>query len=92
MSRPRSPTKDLFDLHYLLEVERVELGEAWEMFEKKARHKNIDPAIFFERFDARLPHYEERWADEMGEHLAGDLPPFGAKGRELRRCLRPRRE
>lgn len=87
----RLQCRDFFDLHYLLEVERVELAETWEMFEEKARHKNIDPAVFFERFDARLPQYEERWAGEMGEHLAGDLPPFGAMSRELRRRLRPHR-
>lgn len=83
--------RDLFDLHYLLEVKGTDQDDAWEMFEQKARHKKIDPANFFERFDVRVPQYEERWADEMGEHLGGDLPHFEAIRRELRRRLRPRR-
>ena len=88
----RLQCRDFFDLHYLLDVERVDLGDAWAMFEQKARHRNIDPAGFFERFDERDPQYEERWADEMSEHLAGDVPHFEAMRRELRRRLRPRRQ
>ena len=87
----RLQCRDLFDLHYLLEVKGTDQDDAWEMFEQKARHKKIDPANFFERFDVRVPQYEERWADEMGEHLGGDLPHFEAIRRELRRRLRPRR-
>lgn len=84
----RLQCRDFFDLHYLLEVARIDLDEAWSMFEEKARHKDIDPGRFFERFDTRLVQYEERWADEMSEHLAGELPHFDAMSRELRRRLR----
>lgn len=87
----RLQCRDFFDLHHLLEVEGVHLGDVWPMFEEKARHKNVDPERFFERFDARVPQYEDRWGVEMAEHLAGDLPHFEAVRRELKRRLRSRR-
>lgn len=85
----RLQCRDFYDLHQLLEGRSVDANEAWEMFEAKARHKNIDSRGFFERFDARVPHYEDRWVDEMGEHVPGELQAFETALRQLRRRLRP---
>lgn len=87
----RLQCRDFFDLHHLLEVEDIDLDETWEMFEAKARHRGIDPGTFFTRFDARVPQYERRWADEMYEHVVQELPPFETVLRELRRHLREHR-
>lgn len=87
----RFQCRDFYDLHYLLEIQGVDLDGAWSMFERKARHKGIDPALFFPRLDSRMPGYEEHWADEIGTHLGGALPHFKATHRELMRQLRPRR-
>lgn len=87
----RLQCRDFFDLHHLVAVETVDLDETWEMFEAKARHKGIDPADFFERFGARVEQYKERWADEMSEHVPGELPPFETMVRELKRRLQARR-
>lgn len=58
------------------------------MFERKARHKSIDPARFGEMFEQRMPQWKSRWETEMGEHLAGEPEPFKAVERHVRRALR----
>lgn len=85
----RLQCRDFYDLHQLLVRQAVEPNEVWETFEAKARHKNIDPGGFFERFDERVAQYEDRWVDEMSEHVLGQLQPFEAVLRQLQRCLRP---
>lgn len=88
----RSLCRDLFDLHYLLEEAQVDLDDAWEMFEEKARHKAKDPISFFARLDDLVEgFYRQQWESEMSEHLAGDLPHFNAVERELKRRVRPKR-
>jgi uncharacterized protein len=88
----RSLCRDLFDLHFLLEEAQVGLDDAWEMFEKKARHKGKDPQSFFTRLDNLIESfYPKRWESEMSEHLAGELPHFNALERQLRRRVRPKR-
>lgn len=87
----RLQCRDFYDLHQLLEEQRVDIDAVWEMFVPKARHKNIDPDTFHDRFEARLPQYEERWLDEMSEHVPGELRHFDAMVRELKRRLRSRR-
>ncbi|HEX9697749.1 MAG TPA: nucleotidyl transferase AbiEii/AbiGii toxin family protein [Actinomycetota bacterium] len=87
----RLQCRDFFDLHFLFEEREVSLDEVWPMFEEKTRHKALDPATFFARFDARILEYEARWESEMSEHLPGELPHFEALLRQLRRRLRPYR-
>jgi predicted nucleotidyltransferase component of viral defense system len=84
----RLQCRDLFDLHRLFVVEQLDPAFIWPSFEKKARHKNIDPESFATRFKERLPHYEARWASELGEHLPGEPPHFDGLLREVRRALR----
>lgn len=88
----RLQCRDFYDLHQLFEDRLVDRNDAWEMFEAKARHKNIDPGDFFKRFEARIPHYEDRWVDEMSDHVLGELPPFKTALRQLRRHIRPFRQ
>ncbi len=83
----RLQCRDPFDLHRLLVMEGIDPGHAWDVFERKARHKGIDPATFSARLDAREPEYERRWDQELSEHVQ-QIPQFESTIRELRRTLR----
>jgi uncharacterized protein len=84
----RLQCRDLFDLFQLAENFGVELVEVRPLFESKARAKNLDPALFRQRFEQRLPEYERRWNDEMAEHLPYKPPHIDGLVRILRRHLR----
>jgi predicted nucleotidyltransferase component of viral defense system len=85
----RVQARDLFDLNELFVVNRLKLQETWPAFERKARHKQIDPAQFSERFETRVPQWRSRWDSEMHEHLGGEPDQFDAVERAVRRALRP---
>lgn len=88
----RALCRDLFDLHFLLEEAQVDLDEAWTVFEEKARHKGIDPALFFPRLDDRLAGiYRQDWEREMTEHLTGGVPHFNQIERKVKARVRSRR-
>jgi predicted nucleotidyltransferase component of viral defense system len=84
----RLQARDLFDLNELFVVNEIRPEEVWLTFERKARHKGIDPAQFGERFDKRIPDWRTRWDSEMAEHLAGDPDRFETVERAVRRALR----
>jgi predicted nucleotidyltransferase component of viral defense system len=84
----RQQCRDLFDLYELLEGQHVELWEVWPSLERKARHRHVDPALFSERLEQRLPSYERLWEQEMAEHVTGEPPPFDTVSRVVRRHLR----
>lgn len=83
----RLQCRDLLDLDVVFGDLAVNPLEAADRFEHKARHRDIDPAIFEERYEERIVDYEQRWRDELGEHLA-DVPHFDAVERRVRRKLR----
>lgn len=86
----RVQCRDLFDLHHLMCVEPVDATEAWGRFERKARHRGIDPDVFPTRLDERLQLYRARWDDELDNYVAAEaVPPFDTIVREVRRALRP---
>ena len=60
----------------------------WPLFERKARHRQLDPSLFPTRFEERLPQYEARWTNELSDHVAGDHPQFEELLRAVRRALR----
>lgn len=66
----------------------VDLGVVRPLFESKTRAKNLDPALFPQRFEDRLPQYERRWIGEMTEHLPYDPPEFDGVVRVVKRHLR----
>ncbi|MGD1055938.1 MAG: nucleotidyl transferase AbiEii/AbiGii toxin family protein [Solirubrobacteraceae bacterium] len=84
----RLQARDLFDLNEIFVVNRLEPEEIWPTFERKSRYKEIDPAQFRERFEMRIPQWRSRWDSEMREHLGGELDPFDAVERAVRRALR----
>jgi hypothetical protein len=84
----RLQCRDLFDLFQLVDALGVHLTDVRLPFERKARAKNLDPGIFRQRFEDRLPQYKKRWSDEMSDHLPYDPPDFDGVVRVVRRNLR----
>lgn len=84
----RLQCRDLYDLHRLFVERELDPTFIWPSFERKARHRDIDPDLFAERFEERVPQYEDRWAAELGEHASGEPPRFDQVLREVRRALR----
>lgn len=84
----RLQARDLFDLNQLLAVNQLQLDDIWPAFERKAQHKQIDPAQFAERFEKRIPQWRSRWDSEMREHLGGEPDQFDTVERAVRRALR----
>lgn len=84
----RKQCRDPYDLHYLLANGRIDAAEVHPLFERKAKHKNLDAARLPEKLDALLEWCKPRWENELGEYVR-DVPPFEAFERQLRRQLRP---
>lgn len=84
----RLQCRDLYDIHELFVVHALDPAFIWPAFERKARHRHIDPDLLPERFEQRLPQYKARWESELGDHVSGDPPPFDRVLRAVRRELR----
>lgn len=84
----RVQCRDLFDLNELLVHNGIEAGNVWDLFERKARHRGIDPATFPARFEDRIARYRNLWSRELDEHVPDEPPPFVATERAVRRALR----
>jgi hypothetical protein len=54
----------------LTEDLKVDLSGIRGLFESKSPIKELDPASFADKFEDRVDRYRDRWAREMGEHLA----------------------
>ncbi len=83
----RQLCRDVSDLHRLFVRERVDVEDAWAIFEQKARFKNRDSVEFAERLASREPQYRQRWQEELSD-LEPNAPPFDEVIRQLRRGLR----
>jgi predicted nucleotidyltransferase component of viral defense system len=79
---------DLFDLYELFDGQALVAEHIWPSFERKAKHKSIDPARFADAFEKRMPQWKIRWQGEMDEHVPGDPTPFETIERVVRRALR----
>jgi predicted nucleotidyltransferase component of viral defense system len=84
----RLQCRDLYDLWELLVGRGVEARALWPAFERKARHRGLDPERFAERFDGREAEWKRRWDAELGEYLVEPTPHFGEVRRAVRRELR----
>lgn len=80
--------RDLFDLNELFVTQRLDADAIWPAFERKARHKQIDPARFADSFERRMPHWKVRWDNEMEQHVIGEPPAFNGVERAVRRAFR----
>lgn len=84
----RMQCRDLYDLNELLVVGSVDARSIWPLFERKARHRGLDPSRFVGRFEDRTPEWRRRWDDELPEYVVGGAPQFEALLRAVRRELR----
>jgi predicted nucleotidyltransferase component of viral defense system len=83
----RLQCRDLYDLNELLVVRGIDAEAAWPTFERKTRHRGLDPDIFARRFDERTQEWQRRWETELAEYVT--LPPhFDGLLRAVRRELR----
>ncbi len=84
----RLQCRDLYDLHLLLGDAAVDVEYAADVFSQKARHRDIDPDSFEERYHARLIDYRQRWNAELEIHVPGAIPHFDEVERQINRHLR----
>lgn len=85
----RLQCRDLYDLHELFLTRELDLNPIWPAFERKSRHRGLDPTTFTDRLKSNLPRYEQRWDVELSEHVQGGPPHFDGLERAVRRVLRP---
>lgn len=67
----RLQCRDLYDLNELLNVREVDAEAIWPLFERKARHRDVDPGRFAGRFEDRVPEWNRRWDHELSEYVPG---------------------
>lgn len=84
----RLQCRDLYDLHELLVIRDVDAQAIWPLFERKARHRRVDPGRFAARLSDREPEWRRRWTNELSEYILGDTPHFDGVLRAVRRELR----
>jgi predicted nucleotidyltransferase component of viral defense system len=84
----RLQCRDLYDIHELFVVCGLDPSFVWPLFERKARHRQLDPSLFQARFEERLPQYEARWTNELSVHVPDEPPQFEKLLRAVRRALR----
>ncbi len=89
----RLQCRDLYDLHELLDGGHVDALDAWHLYLRKAENdegrgrRRTPPREWSATFERRITVYRERWDDELGEYLPGDVTPFGEVERQTRRHL-----
>jgi len=83
----RMQARDFYDIWYLLEVQRMDVGFYSIEFSAKCESKEIDPADFHTKLEQRLPQYKGRWQSSMAAQIQ-DLPDFDQVVREVMRHLK----
>ncbi len=81
----RTEPRDVYDLHFLLELSGIDFDRIPSAFAEKARSKGVDPS----RLDEALlrPRLKGMWETRL-RHQVGDLPHVEQVLRELNRNLR----
>lgn len=83
----RMQARDYYDIWYLLSIQNMNVTFLVNEFIKKCNHKSIDPNIFFDKLEQRIPQYKARWTKSMKEQIK-DLPDFDQVDREVQRQLK----
>jgi predicted nucleotidyltransferase component of viral defense system len=78
----RTQPRDLYDLWYLLEFEKMDIAHNWPEFEKKARSKGHLPSNFKEKIESKLNGFKSRWHGSLANQIK-DLPDFTLAVRDL---------
>ena len=83
----RSIPRDLYDLWYLLEYERMNIDEFYFEFERKAKNKGHNPKIFADKVQSKKAIFEREWKNSLQNQIH-DLPEFQMVIRELGKHFR----
>jgi uncharacterized protein len=83
----RSQPRDLYDLWYLLEHEKMSIQYSWPEFERKAKNKGHTPTAFKEKVETKLNAFKGRWQGSLASQIK-DLPDFDLVVRELNKHFR----
>ncbi len=83
----RSIPRDLYDLWYLLEYEKLNIDEFYFEFERKALNKGHNPKVFADKVQAKKAVFEREWKNSLQNQIH-DLPDFSQVMRELRKHFR----
>jgi uncharacterized protein len=83
----RMQPRDLYDLWYLTDIHGVDVSDCQLEFERKARHKNYDPARFKTALEGKLLQYKARWQGSLVDQMQ-NLPDFDTAVRALKKHMR----
>lgn len=83
----RTQPRDLYDLWYLLEYDKMDIAHSWPEFERKAKNKGHDPIVFKEKVLAKLNSFKGRWNGSLSSQIK-NLPDFDLVVREFNKHLR----
>ena len=83
----RTQPRDLYDLWYLFEYEKLDIKAVWQEFERKAKNKGHDPANFVAKVQSKLNSFKGRWNSSLSNQIK-DLPDFDTVVRELNKHFR----
>ena len=83
----RTQPRDLYDLWYLLEYEKMDIKQSWPEFERKAKNKGHTPKSFRVNVESKLDGFKGRWQGSLASQIK-DLPDFDLVVRELNKHFR----
>lgn len=83
----RMQARDLYDLWYLLENNRIDPSLYINEFIRKCSHKNLQHTDFSEKLIERIPQYKARWEKSLKDQIK-DLPEFDLVQRGIFRHLK----
>lgn len=87
LDRARNEPRDLYDLWYLVEHSRVDLGRAAEAITRKLVARNQELGTLRGVLRLKEPRYRRLWTTRLSAQVA-TLPDFGQVFRVVRRALR----
>jgi len=83
----RMQARDLYDIWYLLEIHKIDIGFYINEFKAKCESKNLQASDFQKKLTERLPQYKGRWQSSLKEQIK-DLPNFERVEREVQRHIK----
>lgn len=83
----RTEPRDLYDFWHLTENERMSTKDHKPEFERKAKNKKLNPALFQERVLSKEKNMKQAW-DKKLENQMHDLPKFDDVFREAKRYFK----
>ncbi|HFA50707.1 MAG TPA: nucleotidyl transferase AbiEii/AbiGii toxin family protein [Bacteroidetes bacterium] len=83
----RTVPRDLYDFDYLTDIEGIEVQDVFYEFERKAKHKGQDPALFIDKVTGKQKTYEKAWQGNLG-HQVKELSNFKGVWRSVGRQFR----